>query len=203
MCARDEEEAARASAEMDRRRFVVLAVGTVLGGAAVLIATPSRADDPASAGPAISDRLVAFADPQGKTPLRVADIAIGAAPVMAIPLEPGSGTVRDGTRLNRIALLRVDPAALEPAARDRAAEGVLAFSAVCTHEGCFVTGWLANESCLVCPCHSSKFNARSEGEVLGGPAPRSLPSIALKVVDGELAIAGAFSSTPGVKRKSA
>jgi Rieske Fe-S protein len=188
---------------IDRRQFVVWAVGSVVGARHALRAPSAWASESGEdTGPAVSDRLVAVSDPQSKTPLRVADIAVDATPVMALPFDSSSGTVRDGTRLNRILLLRIDPKDMEPAARERAADGVLAFSAVCTHEACFVSGWLPGEACLVCPCHSSKFNARSEGEVLSGPASRALPSLPLKLVGDELAIAGSFSSMPGVKRKS-
>jgi cytochrome b6-f complex iron-sulfur subunit len=57
---------------------------------------------------------------------------------------------------------------------------VAAFSAVCTHMGCTVN---AGGPQLNCPCHGSVFNAFT-GEVLQGPAPRSLPSIAVHVADG-------------------
>jgi rieske iron-sulfur protein len=190
-------------APIDRRRFIVLAACATVGLRHALCARVARADGSAAdSAPAVSDRLVAVADPQGKTPLRPADIPLDGAPVMALPFDPWSATVRDGSRLNRIALVRTDPKALQAPARERAADGVLAFSAVCTHEACFVTGWLPDEGAIVCPCHSSKFNARAEGEVLSGPAPRSLPSVALKIEAGDLVIAGSFTSAPGVRRKS-
>jgi Rieske Fe-S protein len=190
-------------APIDRRRFIGLAAFATVGIREALRTRGARAEDSAAdSPPAVSDRLVLFTEPQGKTPLRIADIPLDGAPVMALPLSPSSGTVRDGSRLNRIALVRTDPKTLEAAARERAADGVLAFSAVCTHEACFVAGWLPDEGAIVCPCHSSKFNARAEGEVLAGPAPRSLPSLPLKIKGGELVIAGPFSSAPGVRRKS-
>jgi Rieske Fe-S protein len=47
------------------------------------------------------------------------------------------------------------------------------FSAVCTHEGCLVTGV---GSTIVCNCHGSSFDLAT-GEVLGGPAPAPLPAV--------------------------
>ena len=41
-----------------------------------------------------------------------------------------------------------------------------AFTAVCTHEGCFVASFVNNR--LVCPCHGSTFGL--DGSVLVGPA---------------------------------
>jgi cytochrome b6-f complex iron-sulfur subunit len=57
-------------------------------------------------------------------------------------------------------------------------EGLLAFSARCTHQGCNV-GWEANRDQFHCPCHGSTFNRR--GEQLGGPAPRPLDLFAVRI----------------------
>jgi Rieske Fe-S protein len=201
MC--DDDESSGGGPQIDRRRFVLLTAVSALGLRHALVVSGARADASAADMPPVAgDRLVAVADPQGTTTLRVADIPLDRGPVIALPVDPVSKTIRDGSRLNRIALVRTDPTSLDGPTRDRSAEGVLAFSAVCTHEACFVAGWLPAEGAIVCPCHSSRFNVRAEGEVLGGPAPRALPSLPLKVDGGELAIAGPFSATPGVRRKN-
>ena len=51
-----------------------------------------------------------------------------------------------------------------------------AFSSVCTHEGCDVSGISAKA--LVCPCHSSRFDP-STGAVIAGPATEALPTKAV------------------------
>lgn len=48
-----------------------------------------------------------------------------------------------------------------------------ALSAVCTHEGCTVSGFSGNQ--LVCPCHGSRFDLA--GAVLVGPAVGALPRL--------------------------
>ena len=45
-----------------------------------------------------------------------------------------------------------------------------AIDAVCTHEGCTVTG--EDGLTYVCPCHGSRYDR--SGHVVGGPAPASL-----------------------------
>ncbi len=45
-----------------------------------------------------------------------------------------------------------------------------AIEAVCTHEGCTITG--ADASVYVCPCHGSRYDR--SGHVLAGPAKASL-----------------------------
>lgn len=48
-------------------------------------------------------------------------------------------------------------------------KGISAISLVCTHLGCIVA---QTEKGFSCPCHGSKFN--DAGDVVGGPAPKSL-----------------------------
>lgn len=63
------------------------------------------------------------------------------------------------------------------------AEGdVVAFSAVCTHQGCTVA---PDGDRLRCPCHGSVFDAAT-GDNLEGPATRPLPRIAVEVRDGQV-----------------
>jgi thiosulfate dehydrogenase [quinone] large subunit len=60
----------------------------------------------------------------------------------------------------------------------------VAFSAICTHEGCTVNFDKSAEE-FVCPCHGSIFNA-STGAVIQGPAPTRLPSIPVAESGGRL-----------------
>jgi nitrite reductase/ring-hydroxylating ferredoxin subunit len=53
-----------------------------------------------------------------------------------------------------------------------------AFSAICTHEGCFVNK--VSNGTINCPCHGSKFSIK-DGSVVHGPATRPLPPIAINV----------------------
>jgi nitrite reductase/ring-hydroxylating ferredoxin subunit len=61
---------------------------------------------------------------------------------------------------------------------------VLAFSAVCTHMSCTVAPSSSGKE-LDCPCHGSKYDATT-GAVISGPAPKSLPSFAVKVDNGSV-----------------
>lgn len=65
----------------------------------------------------------------------------------------------------------------------RLVEGdVVAFSAICTHQGCTVA---PDGDRLRCPCHGSVFDAATGGN-LEGPATRPLPRIPVDVVDGQV-----------------
>jgi Rieske Fe-S protein len=55
---------------------------------------------------------------------------------------------------------------------------VRGFSAVCTHLGCTVDS--VQNGTITCPCHGSRFNART-GAVTEGPATRPLPAVPVTV----------------------
>jgi cytochrome b6-f complex iron-sulfur subunit len=69
----------------------------------------------------------------------------------------------------------------------RAKEGYFySLSAVCTHLGC-IANWKSDEGIVACPCHGSKFDR--DGNVIAGPAPRSLPRFSLTLDDrGQLVV---------------
>jgi cytochrome b6-f complex iron-sulfur subunit len=59
----------------------------------------------------------------------------------------------------------------------------VAYSAVCTHQGCTVAYKDGN---LACPCHGSIFDPADGAAVVTGPAQRPLPEIPVKVEGGEV-----------------
>ena len=59
----------------------------------------------------------------------------------------------------------------------------VAYSAVCTHQGCTVA-YQGGE--LACPCHGSVFDPADGAAVVTGPATRPLPEIPVKVEGGEV-----------------
>lgn len=136
-------------------------------------------------------------DAEGKpAPLRLADLRVG-KPVVAFPFDTKSNAVRTETRLNKIVLIRLPESEMTPETRALSAGGVLAYSAVCTHQGCDVKTWLSKEKAMVCYCHSSKFALLDRGKVIAGPASRALPAVPLALDGDYLVIAGAFTATPG------
>ena len=60
-----------------------------------------------------------------------------------------------------------------------------AIEAVCTHEGCTVSG--ADGAVYVCPCHGSRYDR--SGHVIEGPAKASLRQYANTFTDGVVTIA--------------
>jgi Rieske Fe-S protein len=186
-----------ASCDEHRRSALKRCAGAVIG----LVAMPmgeAVADDAAAERPRIGDHLVRASDSDGASrPVAMADLKLGDPPVLVYPFDRASGTRRDGSRLNRILLLRLDPDAMDAQTRARSADGVIAFSAVCTHQGCDLSEYNPAEGVLFCFCHFTKFRPTHGGEVVSGPAPRRLPILPLKSVSGELVVADTFSARPG------
>jgi rieske iron-sulfur protein len=156
-------------------------------------------NDRALARPEAGDLLVGF-DDATRTPLTPRDIPQAAAPMMAWAMEPASRTVRSGSRLNQILLLHLNPETLTADTRSRAADGVVAYTSICTHSGCDVDGWQATEQLLSCPCHDSIFDPRDGGRVVDGPAPRVLPALPLRIADGKLVVARPFTAPIGFEK---
>jgi len=169
-------------------------------GLALPLTRARSADDAANAPPSVDDILVYAYGERAGQPLEAADIEPGAQQILAYPLDPAQGIVRDGTRLNQLLVTRLAPSQLTEQTLARSAEGVVAYSAVCTHTGCDVTEWDAAQRRFQCPCHDSQFDPSDGARVVGGPAPRPLPALPLKLVDGVLTIAGGFDAPVGFQQ---
>jgi rieske iron-sulfur protein len=187
------------SQSADRRTLLRRAAGLVLAWLVPARVHGQEADAEARARPAPGDLLAKVGD-GARTPLTPGDVAAGAAPVMAWPMTADARVARSGSRLNRVLLVRLEPTALNEATRARAVDGVVAFSAICTHTGCEVGEYLADEQQLYCECHQSKFDPRDGAKVTDGPAPRPLPALPLKVEDGRLVVAAPFTTRPGFEQ---
>jgi ubiquinol-cytochrome c reductase iron-sulfur subunit len=188
---------------VSRRRLLGgagLAAGTALAAAAAVPIT--------ALGPSVDDSIAETPWRRGRRlvgedgmPLRADDVPadsfVTAFPEGADRRELGSPVV----------LVREDPATLR-LPRERAGwapEGILAFSKICTHAGCALALYrrplyepTSLPPGLACPCHYSVFDTRTGGEVVAGPAGRSLPQLPLEIGPGrELRAAGGFSGQIG------
>jgi Rieske Fe-S protein len=174
----------------------VLAAASALGlYAAVEAAVAPATAEPADERPKEGDYLVPI-DATNADALSPKDIA--APPVIAWPVEPTAKLVRNGSRLNKVLLVRLDPATLVGATRERAADGVVAYSAICPHAGCEVSGWVEEQKILECPCHNSRYNPHEGAAIIDGPTTRALAALPLKIVDDKLVVAKPFIGRLGI-----
>jgi rieske iron-sulfur protein len=169
-----------------------ICLGFGLGVPALAIAQT----DKASMRPQEGDLLVKVGD-AGLVPLTPESILLEGAQTMAWAMEPTEKVVRSGSRLNMIVLVRLKPETLGGDTAKRAANGVVAYTAICTHNGCEVDQWVDAEKVLYCQCHASRFDPKDGGAVVDGPAPRELPALPLKIAEGNLVVAGSFTSRVG------
>jgi rieske iron-sulfur protein len=187
---------ARDHAEPYKRptRRDVLAALSVLG-LGVVAGTASA--QPENERPREGDLLVS-SDSGSARPLTLKDIPAGGPPVLAWPMDPAGSLIRMGSRLNKVLLVRLDPETLVGVTRERAAGGVVAYSAVCPHAGCEVSVWVPDQKILECACHYSHFNPREGAAVIDGPAPRALAALPLTIAKGNLAVAKPFTGRVGI-----
>ena len=174
--------------DVDRRALLLAGFGLALGQT-----------DPAASRPQAGDLLVKAGD-ASKTPLTPRDVTAGAPQMLVWAMDPADKTVRNASRLNQVILLRLDPETLKPETRARAANGVVAYTNICTHTGCDVETWLAAEQVVSCPCHDSAFDPKDSGRVVDGPAPRALPALALTIAGGHLVVAQPFTAPIGFEK---
>ncbi|HUF71438.1 MAG TPA: Rieske 2Fe-2S domain-containing protein [Gammaproteobacteria bacterium] len=184
---------------MERRRLLTglcaLGVGTPRIGRAQASAPPD-----ASAPPREDDRLVfAYGDRAGQV-VEPGDLAVGSRQVFAFPMDPVAEVVRNANRLNQIVVVRLDPGWLSEETRARSADGIVAYSGVCTHTGCDIDIWVEEQNRLQCMCHESQFDPADAARVVGGPAPSQLAALPLKLVEGRLAVAGPFFGRVGFQQ---
>ena len=106
---------------------------------------------------------------------------------------------------SQVVLLRMSQEVLSARTIEGGAiDGWVAYSKICTHAGCSV-GLFGIDNRppevirqLVCPCHQSAFDPTDGARPVGGPAPRSLPQLALEVDDdGFLVAQGDFDRPVG------
>lgn len=160
-----------------------------------LPASAAASKAPAALRPRKGDALVFAEGDRAGQAIAVSDVGPELLPAFA--KDPATGVIRDGSRLNRVLLVRVGEEALTPRTAEGAVDGVVAYSAVCTHTGCDIADREETSGHLRCPCHGSTFDPLDRGNVMGGPAPRRLAQLPLAAKDGELIVRRGFSGRVG------
>lgn len=172
---------------------VALASALYAGRGLIPVKTLTPQTQPLKAG----DRFVRATGSGRGAVIAPSDLPLGGPPVLAYPLDPAAGVVKDGEAKNAVLLLRFRPEELDEASRGHAAEGAVAYSAVCTHLGCVVSQWVAARQVLLCPCHGGQYDPRQQARVVALPPPRPLPQLPLRSEGGLLVAAGGFLGPVG------
>jgi thiosulfate dehydrogenase [quinone] large subunit len=101
----------------------------------------------------------------------------------AVATKTSSGSAVKILALSKIAVGQTHQFALSngaPAVLFRTNNGVFAYSAVCTHQGCTVAYKSSNKT-LHCPCHGAEFDPFANGKAVQGPARDPLSAVKVKI----------------------
>jgi rieske iron-sulfur protein len=161
----------------------------------------AQEDDPKKARPQAGDQFVYFSGDRKGQVVKSGDLPLGGPQILAYPKDPATDTVRNGSRLNQVLLIRFEPDQLSEDTQANAAEGVVAYSAACTHQACPVSMW--KEGALYCACHGSEYDPKDAANVVGGPAPKRLAMLPVRIEDGVVVAAGTFTGKVGATTRAA
>jgi len=143
-----------------RRSILLTALAT---GACLATKSVVAEDQPGSdERPQTGDLLVVSEGEHEGDVITPGDLKLGGPPQRAWPKDPNTSVVRNGSRLNEILVIKLEASELDDATRVRAADGIIAYSAICTHAGCLVSECVraaqGEQNVLKCPCHNSEFD---------------------------------------------
>ncbi|MEM7059212.1 MAG: Rieske (2Fe-2S) protein [Pseudomonadota bacterium] len=189
-------------APRNRRDFLAAGRG-LLFGAAISVSDEAEAAKPPEKLPTQpGDRIQIIKGDLKNQFVKPEMLETGARPIEAFPFDMENEVIRRKNRLNRLLVVRLDPAEMDEETLGRSTEGVLVFSALCTHRSCTIKSWKEEERVLRCHCHLSEFDALSGGSVLSGPARRQLPMVPLGLDDQGFVVAlDTFTRKPGGAKK--
>ncbi|MFN4071546.1 MAG: ubiquinol-cytochrome c reductase iron-sulfur subunit [Thermus caldifontis] len=191
-----------------RRLFLKAAIGTGIGlslVSALYVGASLRpkAEVTPEKEPLKPGDILVYAQGGGEPkPIRPEELKPGDPFVLAYPMDPKSKVVKGGEAKNTVLVVRYGPEELTPEVAQHGVEGIVAFSAVCTHLGCIVSQWVADRKAGLCPCHGGTFDFAHRAKVIAGPPPRPVPQLPIKVEDGVLVAAGEFLGEVGVKAEA-
>lgn len=191
---------------LTRRRLLVRSAGTALAalGAALLFPIRSLGPRPGAGLKSTPFRAGTYLVTADNARVRAADVNVNGVltvfPEVAVADDDPTAHPRPATQADSPTLLiRPDePDRPREGREDWNAEGLVAYSKLCTHVGCPVGLYQADEHLLLCPCHQSTFDVLDGCRPVFGPATRSLPQLPISLdEDGFVVADGDFSGPTG------
>jgi quinol---cytochrome c reductase iron-sulfur subunit len=191
----DLDEALREEAGFSRRTLLIRALGAAAAGLAAALAIPVFSLGPAPGRELFTTswRAGARLATAGGQPLDVGSLPVGGV-LTVFPdgddTDPNAATLLIRVEAGQLRL-DVDRATWAP-------EGFVAYSKICTHAGCPVGLYRANQHTLICPCHQSEFAVLEGARPMSGPAARALPQLPIRLEpDGTFTAIGDFPEPVG------
>ncbi|OLV19020.1 ubiquinol-cytochrome c reductase iron-sulfur subunit [Deinococcus marmoris] len=186
--------------EITRRRFINAAMGTTATVGIVSLVGVLGTANPIfrltrDKMPPVPGDILVHAEPSREGQLvKVSDLSEKL--VRAWPqgkAEDGSPLIRKGDPNNVLCIFRfpkgqiVAPTVMEATIDSE----IVAYSDICTHAGCSVANDDQNVGDMKCPCHSGQYDPKRGCKVIGGPPPRPLAQLPIKM-DGDNLVVGDF-----------
>ena len=187
------------------RRDVLKGACTVVGATAVMsmgASLPAFAADQKDV-PQVGDGFVFTDGPKKGNVVMVDDVVVDANPITVQAASP-NGTPREGDNCAAV-LYRVAASKVPSDMASDSVDGIMAYSAVCTHQGCMMTelhkpNELVAAFGIICPCHDAIFDPFQGGKNTGGATSRTLPHFPIKSDGGKITVTGVPSGYVGIKR---
>ena len=187
------------------RRDVLKGACTVVGATAVMsmgASLPAFAADQKDV-PQVGDGFVFTDGPKKGNVVMVDDVVVDASPITVQAASP-NGTPREGDNCAAV-LYRVAASKVPSDMASDSVDGIMAYSAVCTHQGCMMTelhkpNELVAAFGIICPCHDAIFDPFQGGKNTGGATSRTLPHFPIKSDGGKITVTDVPSGYVGVKR---
>ena len=178
------------------RRTLLVRLGAAAGAAlAAALAIPALSLGPGPGRALFATPWRAGARVVGEDgmPIRPEDLPLGS--VRTVFPEGEVGRADAATLLIRVSR---DDLELDGQRLEWAPDGCIGYSKICTHAGCPVGLYRAEDHALLCPCHQSTFDVLRGAVPTFGPAARALPQLPMDVgEDGYLVARGDFPEPVG------
>jgi len=195
--------------KFNKQRRDVLKGACMLAGATAVVSigrvTPAFAAEQKDV-PQVGDVFVFTEGPKKGTVVTVADVPVDPDKVITVQAATPDGKPREGDNCTAV-LYRTTPDKVPADMKTETVEGIMAYSAVCTHQGCMMTETHKTEEAvpvfgIICPCHDALFDPLQDGKNTGGARSRTLPHFPIKSEGGKLVVSDVPSGYVGVKRGS-
>ncbi|WP_161882245.1 ubiquinol-cytochrome c reductase iron-sulfur subunit [Deinococcus alpinitundrae] len=179
----------RADPEISRRKFINVALGTAgaVGGLGLVTALAGvRPPNRITFGklPAVDGDILVHAEgPNDGQPIKVADLNDKITRAWPQGKDNKGNTVIKKDEPNNLLIIYKFPVneLIAPTNLKGTDQGVVAYSGICQHLGCQVGDNASKPETILCPCHSGAYDPRAGCKVIGGPPPKPLPQLPIKL----------------------
>lgn len=150
-----------------------------VGGSLPAFAAGGAGDYPQPPGsPKTHDTFVYNDGPKKGEDVKIADLVLNAPLISVQAKDSVTGKVRESEH-STVLLYYVKPDTIPVDWRGDSANGILAYSAICTYDATLLepNNWDATNKLFVCPTCQSKYDPLKGAAVVAGPSKRELPQV--------------------------